>query len=340
MTTLFCHACQRSCPESTPPEFGRDGERLCPLCRSDFVEITDNSAQGSSPFSFGFQGGPGDLTTGLLADALASLAGVPRPMPHRRVGGTTVHFTFGTGPDLGAPQTLPMGQFMDVLSRGGATDMHSLVMLTNQLFGTAGIQPGFGDAAGGNSMDAILTQIMNQYQPHHVPTSRATRDALPKRRVAPRSPDTQGREVAGEATDAACARAGDTCTICHDEFPDDAEVVELPCKHCYHGDCIMPWLETHNTCPVCRTELPTDNPGHEAARTATAARDSSGSAGQAAAGAGNVDNLLFQVQARVSNVQSQMQSVQVGRDAQQQQSAADQDRAQQEPPQHGSCSVQ
>lgn len=53
------------------------------------------------------------------------------------------------------------------------------------------------------------------------------------------------------------------CAVCKDKFSMEEKVRKLPCGHYYHDDCILPWLNIRNTCPVCRHELPTDDPDYE-----------------------------------------------------------------------------
>jgi hypothetical protein len=52
------------------------------------------------------------------------------------------------------------------------------------------------------------------------------------------------------------------CCICTDKFNTDEDYIQLPCNHKFHNcdneNCggLISWLNTNNTCPICRHELP------------------------------------------------------------------------------------
>lgn len=58
----------------------------------------------------------------------------------------------------------------------------------------------------------------------------------------------------------------DLCAICKDVVELNEPAKQLPCLHLYHSECILPWLTTRNSCPMCRHELPTDDPDYEEQR--------------------------------------------------------------------------
>jgi len=39
--------------------------------------------------------------------------------------------------------------------------------------------------------------------------------------------------------------------------------VKLPCKHSFDRECLLKWLNRSSNCPLCRAELPTDDPEYE-----------------------------------------------------------------------------
>ncbi|TKY70028.1 RING-H2 finger protein ATL29 [Spatholobus suberectus] len=52
------------------------------------------------------------------------------------------------------------------------------------------------------------------------------------------------------------------CAICLLEFDHDSVLRLLTvCCHVFHRECIDPWLRSHKTCPVCRTDL--ESPANE-----------------------------------------------------------------------------
>jgi len=47
----------------------------------------------------------------------------------------------------------------------------------------------------------------------------------------------------------------DKCVICQIEFENNEKVKVLPCKHCYHKECIEAWLKDQKVCPFCKSEI-------------------------------------------------------------------------------------
>ncbi|RVW32956.1 E3 ubiquitin-protein ligase RNF126 [Vitis vinifera] len=41
------------------------------------------------------------------------------------------------------------------------------------------------------------------------------------------------------------------CPICLEDFEIE-EVLVTPCNHIFHEECIIPWVKSHDQCPVCR----------------------------------------------------------------------------------------
>jgi len=114
----------------------------------------------------------------------------------------------------------------------------------------------FGNMNMGDYAWGPMTQIIaNLVDPNHhgpPPAAQSEIDALPELEVTQEMIDSDN-----VVTD---------CAVCKEEFQVSEKVLKLPCDHLYHRDCILPWLERHNTCPVCRFELGTDNEFYEQLR--------------------------------------------------------------------------
>jgi E3 ubiquitin-protein ligase RNF115/126 len=108
----------------------------------------------------------------------------------------------------------------------------------------------FGDYFIGSGLEQLIQQLAendpNRYGTP--PASKKAIEALPTMKVTEEMMKSE---------------MNNQCAVCKDEFEGGEEVKGMPCKHVFHEDCIIPWLNMHNSCPVCRYELPTDDPDYE-----------------------------------------------------------------------------
>ncbi|KAI8342461.1 hypothetical protein BC941DRAFT_412829 [Chlamydoabsidia padenii] len=51
----------------------------------------------------------------------------------------------------------------------------------------------------------------------------------------------------------------ETCIICKDVLQSSQDkVTQMPCGHYFDQECLLPWLQLHNTCPMCRFQVETE----------------------------------------------------------------------------------
>ncbi|WZY80881.1 E3 ubiquitin-protein ligase AIP2 isoform X1 [Brassica napus] len=101
-----------------------------------------------------------------------------------------------------------------------------------------------------NGLDSIIPEILEDGGPPRAPpASKEVVEKLPVIVFSEEMLKTLGADV--------------ECCICKENLVIGDKMQELPCKHTFHPPCLKPWLDEHNSCPICRHELPTDDQKYE-----------------------------------------------------------------------------
>ncbi|KAK1234880.1 hypothetical protein PQX77_001974 [Marasmius sp. AFHP31] len=204
----------------------------------------------SSSFSFHFSsGGPGTGARTISIGGPRTLGG-ERPGPGGGI--PTMSEYLGRGPERGNDEGPGAG------IAGPLMAQYLMAMLGHR--GPFPDLPGGDPAARGRmgdyvfnqeALDQIITQLMeNSNSSRPVPATEDVIGNLP-------------REVLTEDS----SMLEKDCAVCKEQFklgtedPDEQVIVTLPCKHPFHEPCILPWLKSSGTCPVCRHQL-VPQPGH------------------------------------------------------------------------------
>ncbi|KAL6627711.1 hypothetical protein ACP70R_031437 [Stipagrostis hirtigluma subsp. patula] len=101
-----------------------------------------------------------------------------------------------------------------------------------------------GDYFLGPGLDALVQQLAEGEAGRHgtPPAKKEAVEAMPTVEV-----------TGGDGEDTA------SCPVCLEDYEAGERAREMPCKHKFHSKCIVPWLEMHSSCPVCRFQLPADD---------------------------------------------------------------------------------
>ncbi|KAF8724232.1 hypothetical protein HU200_021254 [Digitaria exilis] len=103
-----------------------------------------------------------------------------------------------------------------------------------------------GDYFFGPDLDALVQHLTEGDAGRHgtPPAKKEAVEAMPTVEVA------GGGDNGDEAS---------SCPVCLEDYAPGERAREMPCRHRFHANCIVPWLEMHSSCPVCRFQLPADD---------------------------------------------------------------------------------
>lgn len=99
-------------------------------------------------------------------------------------------------------------------------------------------------------LQRLLAGVLQSGRSGSLPASKAAVAAMPTFKISKQSLHVGACDEHDEGNN--------ECAVCKEVFEIGGEVREMPCKHFYHSNCILPWLELHSSCPLCRQEMPVD----------------------------------------------------------------------------------
>ncbi|XP_058475280.1 E3 ubiquitin-protein ligase RNF115 isoform X1 [Solea solea] len=255
---FFCHCCKRETNPKLP-------DLVCPRCDSGFIEeVTEESSllqDSTSSASEDSDSLFSELWQLLFMERSALLSHPPssgsRPDDSQQVSaGQTGSFPLS---QAAAEATEPESSPRPEPERPSRPEQRPAVegivqQVLADIFANNG-NPGAAPAAlssmlqlyanpadyawGQGGLDAVITELLGQLEGSGPPPAEKDMiSSLPSVCISKEQKDCRLE-----------------CPVCREEYSFGESVRKLPCLHYFHSHCIVPWLELHDTCPVCRKSL-------------------------------------------------------------------------------------
>jgi|UniRef100_A0A2N9FGH2 E3 ubiquitin-protein ligase RNF115/126 len=234
---VYTHWCYQ-CSERFGPV---EGEPVCPYCNGGFVEqlstVQDSTLPNSEDDSTQQMPDLFELMYTLMRqrspDPRFEIMEVVDAFMSRRVPGRNPNF------DVRGRSGLVPDQNWSVVGPRFILNRIPSSSLSNGSPGSGPRRGDLGDYFMGNGFEELIEQLSMNDRRGPPPAPHSAIDAMPTIKI------TQAH-----------IHNDSQCPVCKDQFELGSEARQMPCKHLYHTDCIVPWLVQHNSCPVCRLELP------------------------------------------------------------------------------------
>lgn len=225
--THWCYSCRR-------PVRLRGRDAACPYCSGGFVQELDDMHRINPLDFFGMDGDDDhDNMFGLMEAFSAFMRQRMADRSHNHDIRSRSDSIPEHNPGFG-PLLIFGGQIPFRLSGNGG-----LEALFSGSPGVAFARGNAGDYFVGPGLEELFEQLSANDRRGPAPATRSSIDAMPTVKITQRH-----------------LRTDSHCPVCKDKFELGSEARQMPCNHLYHSDCIVPWLVQHNSCPVCRQELP------------------------------------------------------------------------------------
>ncbi|RDX60843.1 putative E3 ubiquitin-protein ligase RHC2A, partial [Mucuna pruriens] len=245
MSSLWCYGCNKFV------RAWRQEMPVCPDCNSGFVEEVEHSNRSvqvearrhrfptaAAMYMIGHRPGNSDHNSRSSRRQHCHAAAAVEPLPLN-------------------PVIMLRGEGTSRERRSGSDSGFDLFFDDGAGSGLRPLPPRMSEFLLGTGFDRVMEQLSHvesnnggaRHNHRHTPAAKSVVESLPEVEI-------NAGHMAMESH----------CAVCKEAFELYAKAKEMPCKHIYHSECILPWLAIRNSCPVCRHELPVETTRAEVER--------------------------------------------------------------------------